>query len=274
MSADTNNQRVAELLREMAGLLEAQDANPFRINAYRRAAQTVSGWPEDVAEVHRSGGRDGLKTLPFVGEGIASAIEAILVTGRFPQLDRLRGELEPEQLFDSIPGVGPVLARAIHDTLHLDTLEELELAAHDGRLERVPGIGKARAESIRAVLAQKLRRSRIRPRRHAPAVRAILAADREYRQKAAEGVLKTIAPRRFNPQRRPWLPVMHTVLNGWHMTALYSNTALAHELGKTDDWVVVYYYDGDHNEGQCTVVTETHGPRKGARVVRGREDES
>ncbi len=58
------------------------------------------------------------------------------------------------------------------------------------------------------------------------------------------------------------------------MTLLFSNTARAHELGKTDDWVVVYYYDGDHNEGQCTVVTETAGARKGSRVVRGRENEA
>jgi len=54
---------------------------------------------------------------------------------------------------------------------------------------------------------------------------------------------------------------------------LFSNTARAHELGRTDDWVVVYYYDADHHEGQNTIVTETQGPMKGNRVVRGREAE-
>ena len=54
---------------------------------------------------------------------------------------------------------------------------------------------------------------------------------------------------------------------------LFSNTARAHELGRTRDWVVIYFYDGDHHEGQCTVVTETHGPLAGKRVVRGREAE-
>jgi DNA polymerase (family X) len=69
------------------------------------------------------------------------------------------------------------------------------------------------------------------------------------------------------------LPVLHTERDIWHFTALYSNTARAHELGRTDDWVVVYYYDGDHQEGQCTGVTETHGALAGNRVVRGREFE-
>jgi putative hydrolase len=67
--------------------------------------------------------------------------------------------------------------------------------------------------------------------------------------------------------------VLHTERAGWHFTALYSNTARAHELDRTRDWVVVYYYDDDHHEGQHTLVTETWGPLAGLRVVRGREAE-
>jgi len=59
----------------------------------------------------------------------------------------------------------------------------------------------------------------------------------------------------------------------WHFTALFSNTARAHELNRTRDWVVIYFYDDDHDEGQHTVVTETSGRLKGRRVVRGREAE-
>jgi hypothetical protein len=101
----------------------------------------------------------------------------------------------------------------------------------------------------------------------------VLDVDREYRVKAAAAKLPTIAPKRFNPQAKAWLPILHTRRGPWHFTALYSNTARAHELGKTHDWVVVYFYDGDHQERQCTVVTETRGPAAGARVVRGREAE-
>ena len=97
--------------------------------------------------------------------------------------------------------------------------------------------------------------------------------DGEYREQAAAGKLATIAPRRFNPIGEAWLPVMHARRGGWHFTVLYSNTARAHELGRTRDWVVVYFYDDEHAEGQHTIVTEVRGALAGKRVVRGRETE-
>ena len=84
---------------------------------------------------------------------------------------------------------------------------------------------------------------------------------------------RTIAPRRFNPGGASWLPVLHGERDGWSFTALYSNTARAHDLGRTRDWVVLYW-EQDGHEDQCTVVTERTGPQSGRRVVRGREGES
>jgi hypothetical protein len=107
----------------------------------------------------------------------------------------------------------------------------------------------------------------------APRLGVLLDVDAEYRRKSARGELALITPRRFNPEGEAWLPVLHSERDGWHFTALYSNTARAHELGRTRDWVVVYYYDHDHHEYQCTVVTEFRGPLRGKRVVRGREQE-
>ena len=101
----------------------------------------------------------------------------------------------------------------------------------------------------------------------------LLDVDREYRAGAHTGALPTIAPRRFNPRNEAWLPVLHTRRGDWHFTALYSNTARAHELGRTRDWVVLYFHDEDHAERQRTVVTEQRGPLRGRRVVRGREKE-
>ena len=66
--------------------------------------------------------------------------------------------------------------------------------------------------------------------------------------------------------------MLHTTRQGWHFTALYSNTARAHQLGHTRDWVVIFHYDDDHHEeAQNTVVTEPRGSLVGHRVVRGRE---
>lgn len=69
------------------------------------------------------------------------------------------------------------------------------------------------------------------------------------------------------------LPVLHARREDWHFTALFSNTPKVHELGKTRDWVVIYFHLDVEPESQCTVVTETRGALKGRRVVRGREGE-
>lgn len=274
MHPPPTNRDVADLLRQGADLYEQQGDNPYRVNAYRRAADLVAGLRQDLARLLEQEGIQGLIKLPGIGSGIASAIQQIVRTGRWNQLDRLRGTLDPEQLFRSLPGVGPALARQIHDELELDTLEALEIAAHDGRLERVRGVGPRRAAAIRATLASVLARRRPRPLSDArPGIEDLLAVDAMYRQQAAAGRLPQIAPKRFNPNAEAWLPVLHTRRGDWHYTALYSNTERAHRLGRTHDWVVLYYYDDDHREGQCTVVTESRGKLAGQRVVRGREQE-
>lgn len=81
-----------------------------------------------------------------------------------------------------------------------------------------------------------------------------------------------IAPKRFNPEGKAWLPILHTSRDGWSFTVLYSNTARAHELDKTHDWVVIYY-ERDGREDQATVVTASHGTLEGKRIVRSREAE-
>ncbi len=273
------NLRVAERLREAAELLAAQGANPFRVAAYRRAATTLEGLERDVKDMVDSAGIDGLMELPGIGESLAAAIREIAITGRWSQLERLRGTIDPETLFATVPGIGRELAKRIHDFLHVDTLEALEAAAHDGRLDAVPGLGARRLASIRASLDAMLGRVRSRPRPPAgsavaePSAHDILDVDREYRTGAEADRLPKIAPKRMNPEGKAWLPILHTERGPWHFTALFSNTARAHELGRTHDWVVIYFYDGEHREGQRTVVTEGRGILAGKRVIRGREAE-
>ena len=275
MTSTSFNHQVAEIFRQCAEVLREQAANPFRINAYTRAAQTLESLPTDARDILRERGVAGLTELPSIGRGLAASIDEIARTGRLGQLDRLRGDATPETLFRTVPGVGPKLAHAIHEELHVDTLEALEIAAHDGRLDAVAGIGERRAAAIRAGLAAMLGRATVRRQAapELPPVDMLLDIDRRYREQAAAGKLPKIAPKRFNPERQAWLPILHSNRGKWHFTALFSNTARAHELGRTDDWVVVYYYDDDHQEGQNTVVTETKGPLKGERVIRGRESE-
>lgn len=207
------NRRIALQLREAWQLLRAQGANPFRAEAYLRAAATVENLDRPVRDFLDTPGMPGLQALPGIGKGIAAAIAEMLITGRWAMLCRLRGEADAD--------------------------------AH------------AQADAGAGVL---------------PRVELLLDVDREYREQAAAGRLPNIAPW-LNAGDGRALPVLHTCRGEWHFTALYSNTRRAHELGKTRDWVVIYFYDGDHHERQCTVVTETRGTLGGSRVVRGREGE-
>lgn len=106
-------------------------------------------------------------------------------------------------------------------------------------------------------------------------VATILQLDEEYRKLAAEDKLPKIVPKERNPDGEQWLPVMYRRLNNERVVLLYSNTATAHRLGKTHDWVVLYdKMLGHGKETQCTIVTEWHeGPLKDKRVIRGRDDE-
>ncbi|MEQ1519773.1 MAG: helix-hairpin-helix domain-containing protein [Aestuariivirga sp.] len=273
---NANNIVVAEALRDAAALFAQQDADQFRVSAYLKAAKTIEELPEDVADV-AARGAGALDALPHIGKSIASAIVQLTATGRWPQLERMRGRLDPEVSFQNIPGIGPVFAHLIHEHLHIDTLEALEAAAHDGRLDTVPGIGERRGKVIRQSLANILARkgplisgAKMVP---PPPIEMILDVDKEYRERAKAGDLKLIAPKRFNPKGDAWLPILHTERGPWHFTVLFSNTARAHELGKTADWVIVFYSSDHQIEDQSTVVTETNGPLKGQRVVRGREPE-
>jgi len=266
------NEEIAQALDEVGELLAAQDATPFRSLAYHRAAATLRTAKLPVSELAKAG-TTALVELPGIGESLARAILEMVQTGRIGLLERLRGQADPESLLRTVPGIGAGLARRIHEELGIETLEELELAAHDGRLAAVAGFGRRRVRGVLEALAGRFGRRRSTPvRKRAPAVSDLLALDREYRNKAAAGALRRIAPRRFNPTGRAWLPILHTELDGKHYTALFSNTARAHELGKTGDWVVIYGDDGD-GERQATVVTETGGELAGRRVVRGREAE-
>jgi len=268
---------IASKLRKIAALLNEQKANPFRVNAYINAAKSIEAMTEPVEDLLRRDGFPALLEIPGVGEGIARSINEQIITGRMSRLDSLQSGHDPITLFEQIPGIGPISAHRIIETLHIDSLEALELAAHDGRLKTVPGFSSKKIALVQAWLGHVLGFQRIYPESlktiAGPPVGLLLQIDDQYRKKAQAGDLPTIAPKRFNPGGEAWLPIMHATTQGWHFTALYSNTARAHQLERVTDWVVISFHDDSHHEGQHTVVTETQGALTGRRVVRGREKE-
>ncbi|MBD3236060.1 MAG: DNA-binding protein [Candidatus Eisenbacteria bacterium] len=286
------NAEIAGLLERVAGLLEADGESPFRVRSYRRAARRIRENECSITRLALEGGRERLQEIPGIGEALAGAIEEIAETGRLGLLQRLESQQTPRRTLARVPGIGPKLAARIHDELGVESLEALERAAHNERLARVPGIGERRLAGIRDALAGMLSRAgarRARERQRTaddgegssrspatapkPPVGLLLEIDAEYRRKADADELRRIAPRRFNPSGEAWLPIMEVERQDWRFTALFSNTARAHQRGKTHDWVVIYFRPADDSrrQSQCTVITAELGDLRGRRIVRGRE---
>lgn len=276
-----SNPEIAHALEEAADLIEARDPkNPFRAKAFRRAAQTVLDSRESIADLVLNIGPAALKRLPGIGDTLADVIAHFVQSGGGTIRYRDLGEVAPVAILTALPGIGEVLARRIVDELQIQDLEGLETALYEGRLERVPGFGTRRTAALREMMNSMLGR-RLRQRSRdlgekyhlaRPPLDLLLKIDADYRRGAEDGSLRRIAPRRFNPDREAWLPILTAREEGWKFRALFSNTAQAHALGKTRDWVVIFFERAGES-GQCTVVTEGRGPHAGRRVVRGRESE-
>lgn len=273
------NDTIADEFDHVADLLSVTEANAYRIQSYHRAARTLRQMKQPVSKILQKQGRRALEELPGIGKGLAGSIEEIVTTGRLGLRETLESQVSPIDVLTQVPGIGRELAERIHDKLGIASLEELEIAAHDGRLEKLEGIGPVRAEGVRVALTGLLSRSARRKMRQAagalktpppPPVDLILDLDEEYLEKANIDKLPKIAPKRFNPDREAWLPILKTKREDWKFTLLFSNTANARQRGRTRDWVVVYY-ERRGIQDQCTVVTAESGPLKDKRVIRGRE---
>jgi hypothetical protein len=100
------NELAAERLREAATLLAHQDDNPYRVAAYRRAADAVAALDTDLRELLEAGGITALENIPGIGQRIAGGLAELARTGRWTYLERLRGSVEPRDIFCAIPGWG------------------------------------------------------------------------------------------------------------------------------------------------------------------------
>src|SRR3954470_20330068 len=140
------NGEIAEAFEELASLYELDGAVVYRVLAYRNAAKSIREAGVSVAEMAREGSAD---KLPGIGKTIAEKIVALLDTGSIPSADKLKQRI-PSGLIEvtRIPGLGPKRARALHEQLGIESLDDLRKAAEDGRLEDVPGFGPKAAENV------------------------------------------------------------------------------------------------------------------------------
>ncbi|MGA8862505.1 MAG: DNA polymerase/3'-5' exonuclease PolX [Gallionella sp.] len=142
-----HNADITAIFEAIADLLEVEGANPFRIRAYRNAARILGDLPQEARGMVERG--EDLTRLPGIGTDLAAKISEIVTTGHCSLLDRLRKELPPAitELL-KIPGLGPKRVKALYHDLDVQTVEQLQRAAQDGRIRALPGFGAKTEQNI------------------------------------------------------------------------------------------------------------------------------
>lgn len=143
------NAQVAQVLEEIADLLEIEGENTFRVRSYRRAAETVAGLADEVADISAEEGTKGLQNLPGIGKGIAEKLAELLETGEMTYHRELRNNY-PERILDmlKVPGLGPRTVALVYQELEVSSVDELEAAAQRQELRDLPGLGAKSEEKI------------------------------------------------------------------------------------------------------------------------------
>jgi len=148
------NPDIARLFDEVADLLEIQDANPFRVRAYRNAARTIRDFPEPIADRVRAGTKD-LTDIAGIGDDLAEKITAIITTGELPLRKELASKL-PAGLLDllRIPGLGPKRVKLLYKKLKVKSAADLAAALDKGKVQKLKGFGPKMEEKMRAGIGQ------------------------------------------------------------------------------------------------------------------------
>lgn len=141
-----HNAEIAALFDRLADLLEIEDANSFRVRAYRNAARTIANLGQSIAGLVETG--KDLSELPGIGEAIAEKIATIVRTGRLPQLEEVEART-PGTLADlmKIDGLGPKRVKALYRQLNIRSFEDLARAARSGKIRGLDGFG-AKTEAM------------------------------------------------------------------------------------------------------------------------------
>ena len=148
------NPDIARLFDEVADLLEIQDANPFRVRAYRNAARTIRDFPDSLADLVRTGKKD-LTEIPGIGDDLAEKIADIVTTGDLALRKQLARKL-PAGLLDllRIPGLGPKRVKLLYKKLKVKSADDLARALDSGKVQKLKGFGPKMEEKMRAGIGQ------------------------------------------------------------------------------------------------------------------------
>ncbi|MBL9151941.1 MAG: DNA polymerase/3'-5' exonuclease PolX [Verrucomicrobiales bacterium] len=142
---------LADVLENIALLLELKGENPFKIRAYRTGAETVMQYPGDIVEKARLGELEGIKGI---GDALQQKLHELASTGKLGFWEKLRGEF-PETIFElfDVQGLGPKKVKALYEELGIASIAALKKACEEGRVAGLTGFGQKSAEKIREAIA-------------------------------------------------------------------------------------------------------------------------
>jgi len=155
-----NNRQVADILYDIADMLEIKGEIIYKSIAYRRAADNILNLGRDINDVWRDG---KLREIPGVGEALAKKLDELLGTGHLGYYDGLKEEIPPGVVaMLTIPDVGPKTAKLLYERLALMSVADVERAAREGKLRDLPGLGvKSEAKILAGIEALHRRSDRI-----------------------------------------------------------------------------------------------------------------
>jgi len=141
------NKSIADILTEIADILDIQGENPFRVRSYRNAARTIADMSQSVPALVKAG--EKLDEIPGIGKSLEEKIEEIVSTGRCRFLEELRAKV-PAGLTEllKLEGLGPKKVKLLYDELGVDSVDRLEKAAQAGRLRDLAGMGVKTEEKV------------------------------------------------------------------------------------------------------------------------------
>src|ERR1700757_4828534 len=149
--------QIAEVLEEIATLLELKDENPFKIRAYANAARSLETFGGNLGDLQDE---EALAKIPGIGKAIAAKIKELAGTGKLKYLEELRAEF-PRAILElfSISGLGAKKIKALYENLKISSIEQLREACESGRVAELPGFGETTQAKICAAIEQRAKHS-------------------------------------------------------------------------------------------------------------------
>src|SRR5262252_5451427 len=147
--------QIAQVLEEIATLLELKDENPFKIRAYANAARSLETFGGNLADLQDE---EALAKIPGIGKAIAAKVKELAGTGKLKYVDELRAEFPAAilELF-SISGLGAKKIKALYEKLHISSIEQLREACESGKVAELPGFGETTQTKICEAIARRIR---------------------------------------------------------------------------------------------------------------------